>query len=104
MTQHPIDPWRPATAFLSYKRKNADEVKYLQRQLHVRGVQAWRDVTDLDLGSYSQDEVVRAIEQESDAFLLYITPQSLTSDFIWDIEVPTAFRRWQRDHTFNIVP
>jgi hypothetical protein len=43
---------RPATAFLSYAREDVEEVKYLQQQLKVRGVQAWRDVTDIPLGGY----------------------------------------------------
>ena len=43
---------RPATAFLSYAHEDAEEVKYLQQQLNVRGVRAWRDVTDIPLGGY----------------------------------------------------
>ena len=54
---------RPATAFLSYAREDAEEVKYLQQQLNVRGVRAWRDVTDLPLGGSNKDEITYAIEQ-----------------------------------------
>ena len=43
---------RPATAFLSYAHEDADEVKYLQQHLKVRGVRAWRDATDIPLGGY----------------------------------------------------
>jgi hypothetical protein len=95
---------RPATVFLSYKRENAEEVKYLQQQLKVRGVRAWRDVTDMDVGGSSKDVVTRAIDQETDAFVIYITPQSFASDFIWDVEVPAALKRWERDQAFNIIP
>ncbi len=31
----------PATTFLSYAREDAEEVKYLQQQINVRGVRAW---------------------------------------------------------------
>jgi len=48
---------RPATTFLSYAREDAEEVKYLQQQLNVRGVRAWRDVTDLPLGGSNKDEI-----------------------------------------------
>src|SRR6266536_4664892 len=94
----------PATAFLSYKREDDEEVKYLHQQLKVRGVRAWRDVTDLALGGYTENEIVHAIEQGSDAFVIYITQKCLSSDFIWDTEVPAALDRWEHDHAFNIVP
>jgi hypothetical protein len=95
---------RPATTFLSYAREDTEEVKYLQLQLKVRGVRAWRDVTDLPLGGSNRGEITLAIEQESDAFVIYLTPQSVDSDFIWSVEVPAALRRWEHDHIFNIVP
>ena len=95
---------RPATTFLSYAREDAEEVKYLQQQLNVRGVRAWRDVTDLPLGGSNKPEIVHAIEQESDAFVLYVTQQSLASDFIWDVEVPAALNRWDSDHSYHIIP
>ena len=104
MTQRTIDQWRPATAFLSYKREDAEEVKYLQQQLKVRGVRAWRDVTDMAVGSSTKDEITHAIEDESDAFVIYITQECLTSDFIWSVEVSAALKRWERDEAFNIVP
>jgi CBASS immunity sensor of nucleotide second messenger signals/TIR domain-containing protein len=103
-SQHISGLERPATAFLSYAREDAKEVKYLQQQLKVRGVRAWRDVTNLALGGSNKDEIIYAIEQEADAFVLYVTRESLASDFTWDIEVPTALSRWDRDHAFNIVP
>lgn len=95
---------RPATALLSYAREDAEEVKYLQLQLKVRGVRAWRDVTDLPLGGATEDEIVHAIENVADAFVLYVTPHSLTSDFVWNIEIPVALKRRESDPHFNIVP
>lgn len=98
------DHSRPATAFLSYKREDAEQVKYLQQHLKVRGVRAWRDITDIPLGGFTEHEIVQAIKQESDAFVIYITPECLQSDYIWDKEVPAALQRWEQDHAFNIVP
>ncbi len=95
---------RPATAFLSYAHEDADEVKYLQQHLKVRGVRAWRDVTDLPLGSSNEDEITHAIKEECEAFVIYITPQFLKSDFIWKVEVPAALERREHDHAFNISP
>lgn len=70
----------------------------------MRGVRAWRDVTDLSLGGHTKEEIARAIEQESDAFVIYITPQCLTSDFIWNDEVPIALKRQEHDHAFKVIP
>jgi hypothetical protein len=98
------DPWRPATVFLSYSRKDAAEVASLQQQLQIRGLRAWRDVNDLELGSLTREEIVQAIEQQADAFLLYVTPSFLTSTFIWQVEVPTAIGRWERHRAFGVVP
>src|SRR5438046_7734224 len=95
---------RPATAFLSYKRKDAEQVKSLQLHLKGRGVRAWRDITDIILGGFTEHEIVRAIKEECDAFVIYITPECLQSDFIWDIEVPAALQRWEQDQAFNIIP
>lgn len=83
---------------------DVEEVTLLQQQLKLRGIRAWRDVTNLRPGGYTQDEVIRAIDQESDVFVLYVTQTSLLSDFIWNIEVPAALRRHERDQTYHIIP
>lgn len=95
---------RPATAFLSYKREDAEQVKSLQLHLKVRGVRAWRDVTNIPLGGFTEHAIIQAIKQESDAFVIYITPECLKSDYIWEKEVPAALQRWEQDQAFNIVP
>ena len=95
---------RPATVFLSYKREDAEVVKDLQLRLHVRGVRCWRDVDNMPIGSQFGPEIVQAIEHEADAFVLFLTPSSLQSDYIWRVEVPAALRRHERDPLFHIVP
>ena len=95
---------RPATAFLSYKREDAEQVKRLQQHLKARGVRAWRDITDLPLGGSNEHEIVQAIQQETDAFVIYLTPECLQSDFIWDIEVRAALQRWEQDQEYKIIP
>jgi hypothetical protein len=95
---------RPATVFLSYAHEDAQEMALLQQYLMLRGVHAWRDATHLELGSYTREEIAGSIENEVDAFLLYVTPPCLASHFIWDEEVPAALRRWERDQRFSIIP
>jgi SMODS-associated and fused to various effectors sensor domain/TIR domain len=95
---------RPATALLSYAWEDAEEVKFLHLQLKVRGVRAWRDVTDLPLGGATEDEIVHAIATEADALVIYVTPHSLQSRFVWGTEIKAALERRERDPLFNIVP
>lgn len=95
---------RPATVFLSYAREDREAVKKLQLQLKLRGIRAWRDVTDLGAGVFTRDEIEHIIDHEVDAMALYITPASLKSHYIWTIEVPAAMKRHQRDPHFRLVP
>jgi hypothetical protein len=95
---------RPATVFLSYAHEDTQAVKQLQLQLNLRGVRAWRDVTDLLLGAATRQEIAQAIEREADALALYITPAYLASEFIWEVEVPAALRRIEREPGFFLVP
>lgn len=95
---------RPATALLSYAREDAEEVKFLQLQLRIRGVRAWRDVTDLPLGGATEVEIADAIENIADAIVIYFTPQSLNSHFVWEKEIPVALHRRERDPHFGIIP
>jgi hypothetical protein len=98
---HGLD--RPATALLSYAWEDAVEVKFLQLQLNVRGVRTWRDVTSLPLGGATEEEIVEAIENTADAIVIYVTPHSLKSRFVWEIEIKTAFERQGHDPHFKIV-
>lgn len=95
---------RPATVFLSYAREDTEAVQKLQLHLKLRGVRAWRDVTDLLPGSTTRDEIEHVIEHEVDALALYVTPTSLASHYIWTVEVPAALRRSQSDRFFRLVP
>lgn len=95
---------RPATVFLSYARKDTEEVRDLQHRLNVRGVRCWRDIDDMLTGSQFEKEIVHAIEEEADAIAFLLTPASLNSEFIWKVEVPAALRRYERDPHFHIIP
>lgn len=88
---------RPLTAFVSYRRLDAAEVQGVERALRLRGVRTWRDVNDLHLGGATEQEIVRALGSESDAYLLYATPRIYAADstFIWDKEMPAADARWR---------
>lgn len=79
-------------------------IALLQRMLQLRGLHAWRDVNDLEIGQTFEDAIRRAIRTEVSAFIAYVTPEFLTRDVIWRVEVPEALDRAQRDSDFLIIP
>jgi hypothetical protein len=94
----------PTNVFLSYARKDGSEVEYLERLLRARGIRTWRDLTDLPLGVETESQIETAIAEECDAFVVYLTRASLSSDFIWKVEVPAALTRHRDDPDFAIIP
>lgn len=95
---------RPVTAFLSYSRPNQARVKALQREFRLRGIHAWRDVTSLRAGQPTPETITTAIRSGSDAFITYVTPEFLASDFIWRVEIPAAVTRHESDPLYAIIP
>jgi hypothetical protein len=95
---------RPPRFFLSHYRGDAARIASLQQALQLRGLHAWRDVDDLAVGHGFEDAIRRAIRSEVSAFIAYVTPDFLTRDIIWRVEVPEALERARRDATFLIVP
>lgn len=72
--------------------------------LQLRGLHAWRDVDDLEIGQAFEGAIRRAIRTEVSAFIAYVTPEFLTRDIIWRVEVPEALERVRRDPDFLIIP
>lgn len=70
----------------------------------LRGLHAWRDVNDLEVGSPFVDAIRSAIREDVSAFIAYVTPEFLTREIIWDVEVPEALARQRRDSEFLIIP
>ena len=95
---------RPATVFLSYAREDTEAIGELQLRLNVRGVVCWRDADDLLSGSLFEGEIIQAIKHDADAVAILLTPISLTSDFIWNTEIPVALERQAHDPHFHVVP
>jgi hypothetical protein len=95
---------RPISIFLSHKRTDAMEVEYLQRIVEAHGLGTWRDLRDLSLGTDTRAEVARVIEEESEAFLLYLTRRTLGPGFVWDVEVPAALGRRASDPGYLLIP
>lgn len=84
-----MSPKQTASAFISYARADKKVAELLQRALEMRGINAWRDIVHLDRGKKTSEEIKKTI-RESDVFVFLITPQSLKSSFIREIEIPAA--------------
>jgi hypothetical protein len=95
---------RPPQFFLSHYRGDAMVIDSLQRMLQLRGLHAWRDVDDLDLGLKFEDAIRSALRTEVSAFIAYVTPDFLTRDIIWRVEVPEALERHRQEPGFLVIP
>ncbi len=94
---------RPSQVFLSHARANRSDVTQLETLLKIRGLRVWRDLPDLLRGEHNEAAVIAGIQQ-SDALLIWLTPECLQSDFIWRVEVPAATQRQHADPDYSIIP
>jgi len=91
--------------FLSYKREDLDDLQRLYSIFRASGLRIWRDLDYLPPGSDTENEIRKAIAGECLGFLVYVTPQSLGSQFIWEVEIPAAYERSRRENgDFLIIP
>lgn len=89
--------------FLSYSRKNVEDVQEIANILCAGGIKIWQDVESLSIGN-TEDQIRKAINEECAAFFFYVTEESVNSEFIRDIEIREAFRKSDKDENFQIVP
>jgi TIR domain len=90
--------------FLSYSRSNSDEVSALAAQLRARGIRVWREIDTLPAGRLCENESRQAISSECWGLAAYLTPESMTSDFVMSVELPAAIIRKQSNPGFPIIP
>jgi len=94
----------PIRHFVSHHNLDRDAVVALEIEMRRRGLASWRDRKDQHRGVKTDLAVLRAIEVETDGFVIYGSPKILGSDYVWNHEWPPAFLRNQgecdRDHPF----
>lgn len=88
---------------LSYSRDNIDEINIIARVLMMHGIKIWQDVKNLATG-LSEEIIRKAIQEECSGLIFYSTKESVKSDFIRNIELFEAERRYNKDNSFHIVP
>lgn len=89
--------------FLSYSRKNVKDVQKIADTLCAGGIRIWQDIESLATGN-TDEQIRKAIQEECAAFFLYITDESVESEFIREVEIKEALNKSKRDETFHIVP
>ncbi len=93
----------PSQVFLSHARENRSHISQLEMLLKIRGLRVWRDLPDLLRGEHNEAAVIAGIQQ-SDAILIWLTPECIQSDFIWRVEIPAAIQRHLADPSYSIIP
>ena len=89
--------------FLSYSRKNVKDVQKIADTLCAGGIRTWQDIEFLATGN-TDSQIQKAIQEECAAFFMYITDESVESEFIREVEIKEALNKSERDETFHIVP
>ncbi len=90
--------------FLSHKRENAATVGRLRDTLKLYGAGGWKDTEDLRLGDRTSQSIRSAIFTQTGGMLWWGTRAALSSWFINNIELPTAFQRKNVEPDYPIVP
>jgi len=90
--------------FLSHKRENERIVTRLKETLKLYGAGGWKDTDDLPLGVPTEDEIRRAIFEQTGGFIWWGTDKALGSRIINGLEIPTALKRAEVEPHYPLVP
>jgi len=94
---------KPPKIFLSYSRKDIDDIKIIAKCLMAHGIKTWQDINNLGAG-LTEDKIRKAIQRECTGLVFYSTRASVKSKIICNIELPEAEDRYKKNPSFNIVP
>ena len=89
--------------FLSYSRDNFQEITTIARVMKTYGVRTWQDLRDLGTG-LSEVRIRNAIRNETAGLLFYSTTESVSSDFVKQVELAEAQTAHRKDPDYFIVP
>jgi hypothetical protein len=84
---------RPIRHFLSHEHGDRPALIRLETEMRRRGLSSWRDRKDQYRGVATDPAVVKAIQSETDGFILYGSKRILSSAYVWEHEWPPAFLR-----------
>lgn len=90
--------------FLSHKRAKKEIISLLKEQLCIRGAGGWKDTDELQLGGDFSGDIVNAIDECTGGFIWWGTRDTLDSEVICEVELPTALDRAKRDPSYPVIP
>src|SRR5580658_4465555 len=93
----------PPRYFLSYSRSNLPLAKILCETLLAHGIEVWQDITSLGQG-FTESSIRSAISSGTDGLIFLVTPESVASDFVRQVELPEADARVRRDPSYFLIP
>ena len=93
----------PPKIFISYSRKDLNDIKLIVRTLMIHGIKTWQDINNLGAG-LTEGKIRLAIRKECSGLTCYCTKTSVKSPIICKIELPEAENRHKNNSRFNIVP
>ena len=93
----------PPVYFLSYSRDNLHDITMIARVLKTYGIRTWQDLDDLGTG-LSEDRIRNAIQNETSGLLFYSTPESVSSEFVKQVELREAEFVHKNNSNFIFVP
>ena len=93
----------PPVFFLSYSRNNLEDINVIARLLKIHGIRTWQDLDNLGTG-LSEVRIRTAIQSETSGLLFYSTLESVSSEFVREVELKEAERAHRDNPDFSIVP
>lgn len=93
----------PPKYFLSYNRKDINEVSVIAKTLMLHGIRIWQDTNNLGLG-LAENKIREAIQGDCLGLLFYSTELSIQSPMIRQVELPEAEKKHKTNKSFNIIP
>ena len=88
--------------FMSYSRKNRRFVEKLVADLREHHIDVWLDTIELEVGDLVHFTIEQAIE-ESRFFCLALSPASLASYYVRQVEFESAFTRLVRERRDSFI-
>ena len=93
----------PPVYFLSYSRDNLQDITMIARVLKTYGIRTWQDLDNLGTG-LSEGRIRNAIQNETAGLLFYSTPESVSSEFVKQVELKEAEIAHRNNSNFIFVP
>ena len=93
----------PPVFFLSYSRYDLNDILRFARVLKIYGIHTWQDLENLGTG-LSEVRIRNAIQNETSGFIFYSTSQSVSSEFVRQVELKEAEIANRNNPNYAIVP